>query len=155
MPSEMIPEQIMQAVITQLKTISSGTTYWNTINDDNITQYVRTIDEINSAVNPFLQVLMGDIDFDHLVQQHRDMGQMPVTIIGVYKSDRREELAKYNRRLIRDVIVALLANVSLGGLCHTVHIKGVATDEGMLAYDDYAMFELSLMIDYQFSWTNP
>jgi hypothetical protein len=154
-PNELQNETIMQALITKLKTIQSGAVYHNTIGDENITQYVHTLEEMQSATMPFLQVIMGDTDYDHLVQQHRDQVEMPVTIIGIVKSDKREELATLNRRLIRDVLLATLSDVTLGATCHTVHVKTLATDEGMLAYQDHAMFELSLLIGFHMSWSDP
>jgi hypothetical protein len=153
-PDELVAEQIMQAIEAQLKTIVAGATYHNTINDENISSYLRDSEEFDSAENPLLQVLQGDFDGSHLVQQHRDKVELPVSIVGLLKGE-PEELRTLNNRLARDCIVSLLSNVTLGGLCYTVHIESLATDNGSLAFQGHALFELGVRVTYAYSWTAP
>jgi hypothetical protein len=154
-PSESLREQIAQAIEAQLKTIRRPT-YWHDVKDDNVSRYLHNLDQaLNSANKPLLEVLTGTGDTEHMTTNRRDQEEFEIIIIGYNASDDQEMLRTWNERLVRDVKIALYANVTLGGLARTVHITTTVTDEGELAHRGHAQFEMTLRVEYVYDWTSP
>lgn len=161
MPGESKREQIVQTIIAQLKTIRKPT-YWHDVKDSNVSRALLPLDQaLSSANKPLLIVIAGTGEKEHLTTNRQDEEEFELFIVGYNKSDDPETVATWLERLVRDVSIALYANVILAttavpsGLCRTLHITDVVTDEGELAYKKHGQFEMTIRVDYVYDWTSP
>ena len=153
MPDELVTEQIVVAYIEQLKTIEAGAIYHNTIKDENVIRYVQTIDQM--AVERLLQVIVGDTLYERVAMPRHDSAAVSIAVVGFVHHTNEHEIAREMNRLIRDVHVATTSNPTLGGLSMRVDVESVATDEGLFAYEGYAMFEFGVSYTYHYNWGSP
>lgn len=156
MPSESKREQIAQAVEAQLKTIHKTSGYWYDVKNENVSRVLLPLDQaLSSARKPLLIVITGDGDKEPLTTYRQDQEAFEVIIVGYTKSEDKEMTRTRLERLVVDVTKALYANVTLNALCRTLYVTSVITDEGELAFRNHGQFEMTLKIEYVYSWTNP
>ncbi|MCH7548558.1 MAG: hypothetical protein IH969_03310 [Candidatus Krumholzibacteriota bacterium] len=156
MPTDSRREQIIQRICTVLDGISTPT-YWHDIESKNISRYPKSFDQIKDADEfPYIEVLtVAPETFSHQTLHHQDKGGLNMVLIMFVQRDEPQELATWVNRLVKDVIVALLADVTLNNLCRTLHLVSLITDDGALAHEKNGFAELQIKADYVFDWTDP
>lgn len=134
--AEPFREQIVQAVITTLETITGvrdfGTAYPNEVQ---VRQELREGEQVNHRPTLLVEEASGSTFEVEVVAggatgfRHR----MELNITGFVKADAAASAQTWRRRLWNDVTTALWANSTLDGLVMGLALGPLETDEGMLA----------------------
>lgn len=146
MPSEPIDEQILAAIETRLKGIVKGDTYFYTPGE--VARDWKNFDEVRSF--PFYGVIEGELKRTEDTFTKVD-AVLPVTIVGWVKSDQDRRIVL--NRAAADVIRAIYADESWGGLALITKVLSRATDEAAAVAKPHAYFEMALQIEYHLDRT--
>lgn len=162
-------ERIAEAIRTRLAGITAGASYWYTPS-----KVLRTVvfDEGDLDVSHDLVILIAPGDETHREAGTGDAssgGEMAVEAEIRLLAAKRYNPATENpyqeqaptrwtigNRLVRDVLKALLSDVTLGGLAQNIHAKGdgiVADRARFIA--GWALVELRLVVLYRYLAANP
>ena len=155
MPAEHSAYLIVEQICSRLATVVAGTTYHNTLRERNVSKTLRSFDELAKADMPLVQVLVNRLPGGPLVAQRRDEGDLEISLVCWTQGSEPEYMQRDILRLARDVIVCLLADCTLGATCRVIRVTEIVTDEGSLAYEGYAMAEISMTANYAWSWSAP
>lgn len=155
MPTESIREQAKQKVIEQLAKIRVADGYWYDIRDRNVTRHIKSIQEAKGGDMPLLMVVSGDGQIGNHHNYRHDEEDFQIYIRGYTKAEDADDTGTAMERLLQDVRKVLLANVELDGVVRTTRIRSVETDEGSLAYELHAAFQLTIAVEYVHAWTQP
>lgn len=155
MASESIRQQVITNLMTNLAAISKTSGYWNDISSSQVADWLVPIDAVEASEMPKLMITSGVEGVDRKHASHIDSSTWEVVIIGYVHSTDMDEIRTMLERLIRDVRIAVLADMTFGGLSIRVKIGSIETDEGSLAYEGYGAFAMILSTEYQYSWDSP
>ena len=145
-------ELIVENMVTQLGTISVAGGYNFDISALDIYERLLTFDELGQIRLPCLTVTMGTENATVVlmgsVPKYR--GSFPVFVQGFIKSEDKQTIRRMAERMLRDVRKLIFVDMTRGGYAHTQKLTSIKTDEGMLAYEGYGVFEIELEIVYDY-----
>jgi hypothetical protein len=141
MADEPRDEQIAQAIVQRLRSLTAGTTYWYTPGE--VERDWRMYDEVRRW--PWYGVLDGELV--RAQGTYRDVSVTASYTIAVWvraEKDRRTVLA----RCCADIIRAVYTDETWGGLAMRTRVTRRVTDDGAAVARPYAYAEVQLEVDY-------
>jgi hypothetical protein len=150
-------EAIITNLVSALSSISVAAGDNSDVTVYDVYRRLFTIDQLGDVKLPMITVTSGDEE-----ATIQAMGGVPkyratwlVFIQGFVKSEDHDAIGTMVERLLRDVRKKIFVDMTRGSNCHTQRLTRVQTDEGILAYQGYGVFEIDLEIVYDYLADSP
>jgi hypothetical protein len=139
MPSEPKAEQILEAVRARVASIVAGATYWYTPGE--VSRDWKDASEVNSF--PFYGVIEGALERNEKTMTQIEE-RLNVIIVGWVSGTSDVSRRTLLNRCASDLIKAIYADHSWGGLALWSRVVSVETDEATIIAKPFGYFELTM-----------
>ncbi|NIM22368.1 MAG: hypothetical protein GTN64_08140 [Candidatus Latescibacteria bacterium] len=154
-PQESKRQQIIESVMTDLRSIRKADGYWFDVEHDSVTRSdIVDFERIKSAQMPWISVIPGPESTKSLGNQ-RDESLWDVHICLFVKAEMDEKRRDMERFLV-DVRRKLMANPGRSGLAKWARISALdPPEDDDFGYPQYVTCRVTLSVFYTFNWSQP
>lgn len=155
MPTEPLQTRIKNNILAALRAIRKANDYWFDVYDENVSEVMKTPDQILEGVMPYCDVVLDDQINEFLFMPKRDRATLDVLIRAFVRSDDQSVQYRDRERWIQDIQKSLQVDTTRGQLARMTRTREIEREDGDAAYDRISAARLRIEVVFDFDWTSP